>query len=222
MPRADWPKLLDPISPCRHHRHLPPRHKQGTILQCTADAVTTAMEFIRSRQGLPYVALSAADLYDRTRRSDGTSSLGDALPEAMANGVGTVEVSGARWRPGMTPSPEELRMKYRIGDVRYLPTFDEAFAASISGQPVMFSMTWRSGYRTDADGWLTRPTGTKAGHTLFSYKPAMRMTANGPEYGLWIMNSLAWSLETDGCAVVPESELRGVTYFSARTMTHTE
>jgi len=75
---------------------LPPRHQQSNRGQCNPEAGTTALEYLRAMQGLPHVALSAGDLYDR------------AMPSCMslvAPGSTTVTTFWSFSAPASTWSP---------------------------------------------------------------------------------------------------------------------
>lgn len=205
----EWPDLINQFRIGPSHRYKPPVHAQGSIGQCNADAFTTMLEYLRGVAGLPYIQLSAADLFDRIQSWDGGSYIGDAIRVGMLEGVGTAAVSGTIWKPTMTPSSEEDREKFRLKKVFYCPTFKHQMSAVLYGYGLLTSLSWWQKYNPDNNGWLKKVGGLAYGHAMFGYKPAMRKVNNKWEFGIWHMQSWGstWRYKLENCCVFPQSEL---------------
>ena len=194
--------MSDGCSPS--HSFLPPTHYQNGVGQCNADDTTALLEFCRAMQGLPYVQLSAADLYARINGgSDNGSLLEDALTEATTRGVGTAATSGTLWKSGFWKgqAPDAERARFRVTEAYLCPTFGHCMSAVLQGYALSTGIAWFDSYTPDADGWLPRPGGNSGGHAIFGYKPAKR----GSAYGIWHQNSWGESWGLKGKFVIPES-----------------
>jgi hypothetical protein len=207
IPRSEWAARIRAIGDGPDFKDLPPVHDQDGVGQCNCDDTTAALESLRMSQGLPYVKLSAADLYGRINGGvDEGSTLEDAMHEIMTNGVGTAATSGTLWRPGMTPAPPSERTKYRVLEAFLCPTFDHCMSAVIEGFRLSSGIEWFTNYNPNADGWLpVRRIGLAGGHAVFGYKPA----TTGFTYGLWHLNSWGANWGLQGCCVFPESAYKG-------------
>jgi hypothetical protein len=219
--RSEWGDLCAKFSAGSDHPFRPYVHDQDGVGQCNCDATTAVAEHCRAQQGLPFVALSAADLYDRINGgSDRGSLLEDALREMTARGVGTAETCGTLWRRGMRTASAEERGRFRMLEVFHCPTFGHVFSAALSGFAVNSGIMWREGFQPDGDGWLTGRTGSQGGHAVYGYKPAMRQGRGGVEFGIWHQNSWTerWGLR--GCVVFPEWAYEGPVggWFACRLM----
>lgn len=202
IPRSEWDGLIAQYAPGPDHPFLPYVHDQDGIGQCNADATTALAEFTRTVQGLPFVKLSAADLYDRINGGrDQGSLLEDAMSEMLRAGVGTAETSGLLWRRGMRRADESERERYRALEIYKCPTFDHCFSAILQGCGIVTGIMWYPNYNPDSDGWLPRGRGSPGGHAIFGYKPAKR----GGEYGIWHLNSWGERFGKNGRFVIPES-----------------
>ena len=208
IPRPEWDGLIAQYEPGPLHSFLQPTHYQNGVGQCNADDTTALIEFCRAVQGLPYVQLSAADLYARINggRDEG-SLLEDAMAEVIRNGVGTAATCGTLWKRGefRGEAGAAERARFRVLEAYLCPTFDHCFSASLQGFGLSTGIPWYDNYTPDADGWLPRPSGDSGGHAIFGYKPAKRGTA----YGIWHQNSWGESWGLKGKFVIPESAYQG-------------
>ena len=183
-------KLIKQFEAGPSHIHRPPSHVQGTVNQCNADSLTTAMEFQNLVQGNKYVQLSPADLFCRIRQPDGNSYIGDAIAEARVNGVGFASVSGTVYKPSMTVSSDTDRAKNRIKDIFWCPTFEHVLHATIYGFGLISPLTWYTGYKPDSLGWLPPKGGGSAfGHAMFGFKPTFRIENGKIDFAVWYMQS---------------------------------
>jgi hypothetical protein len=200
--RRLWPALIAEAGAGPDHPALPPVHDQQQIGQCNAEAVTAAAEFTRAVQGLPYVRLSAGDLYGRINGGvDRGSLLEQGMAEAMRRGVGTAQTCGTLWRPDMRQAGDDERAGYRVLEAWQCPTFDHLLSAALSGFAIISGVLWYENYGLDGDGWLyRRGSGRVGGHALMSYRPAMR---HG-QYGLWTLQSWGEGWGLRGRFVLPE------------------
>lgn len=212
IPRSEWEGLLaqydslDSFDP-----FLPPVQNQRDIGSCNANTTVAMVEYIRRRQGLPYVQLSPADLYHRVNRGrDAGSLLEDAMREVTTNGIGTAATSGFYWGKydWRGPASQQERRRFRVLEVLNCRTFDHCMSAVLQGFALNTGIMWYDNYTPGSDGWLPRPSGRAGGHAIFGFKPAKR----GAEYGIWHMNS--WGADwprrgSNGLFVIPESAYVG-------------
>ena len=211
IPREEWDDRLKEYSPGPDHAFLPPTRNQEDVGECNAEAGAGAMEFIRAVQGLPYVPLSAADLYARINNGvDQGSLLEDAMRELTQNGIGTVATCGRLWKNGSwkgQASPAE-RAKYRALEVLVCPTFDHCFSATLMGFALVSGVPWHGNYAPGPDGWLPRGGGEVGGHAFLSFKPESR---GAGDYGIRGKQSWGdnWCPRTKNTFVVPEEGYAG-------------
>ena len=186
IPRDRWDELLKAYEDGPDDPHLPYVHDQDGVGQCNCDATTALEESLRMVQGLEFVKLSPADLYDRINGgSDNRSSLPAAMKEMTTRGVGTAATSGLLWHKGMKTASAEERARFMVLEVFLCPTFDHYFSAILSGFKGVSGIRWFNNYTPDSQGWLPQGSGKYGGHAIFSYKPTKR---NGI-YGLWHQQS---------------------------------
>lgn len=217
IPRNEWDARLKEYDSLDHFDPFLdkcPVHDQNGVGQCNADDTTLAMEFARARQGLPYVQLSAADLYHRINggRDEG-SLLEDAMHEAMTNGVGTAATSGTLWKQGYWKgaAPAAERARFKVTKALLLPSFDHFFSAALQGFPLSNGIMWYDNFNPGQDGWLpSRGTGRPGGHAIMGFKPT-KATQHGETYGVWHRQSWGpnWFPKTDNRFVVGESLMSG-------------
>jgi hypothetical protein len=206
IPRASWPGLIAAFDPGPDFPFLPPVHDQDGIGQCNCDDTTALIESCRCEQGLPYVQLSAADLYDRINGGvDEGSMLEDAMHEAIVNGVGTAATSGTVWHRGMRQAPAAERARFKVLEALVCPTFDHCMSAVLQGFKLSTGIVWCSNYTPDADGWLPGPGADVGGHAIFGYKPAVR----SGKFGIWHQNSWGTGWGLGGRFVIPERAYAG-------------
>ena len=206
--RSQWDDLLAGYSPGLEAPGNPPTHDQNGVGQCNADSTALSQEWVRMRQGLPYVRLSGADLYARINGGvDEGSLLEDAMHEMLTNGVGTAATCGELWKQGSYkgPASAEERAKYRVLEAYECPTFDHVFSALLCGFVVQVGVLWYDNYNPDGDGWVPKPRGNAGGHALSSYKPTKR---NGV-YGACTHNSWGDNWGIQGKFVLPEWSFDG-------------
>lgn len=202
IPRDQWPALVAQFPTGPDHPHLPPVHDQDGVGQCNCDDTTAIVESIRMTMGLPYVQLSAADLYARINGgSDNGSMLEDAMSEMLTRGVGTAATCGTLWHRGMRTAPDAERARFRVLEAYLCPTFDHCMSAVLMGFRLSTGIPWYDNYTPDSDGWLPAPRGSSGGHAIFGYKPAAR---NG-KFGIWHQNSWTASFGIGGRFVIPET-----------------
>lgn len=201
IPRGDWDGILAQFASGWENPFLPPVADQDGVGQCNCSATATALEAVRMEQGLPYVQLSAGDLYDRINGGvDRGSLLEDGLAESSKNGIGTVATCGYVWSRRMKTASSTERAKYRVLEFVLCPTFDHCFSAVLQGWKLISGIMWYSNYNPDRDGWLPNGRGSAGGHAIFGYKPTSR---NG-RYGIWHQNSWGPSWGLSGHFVIPE------------------
>lgn len=207
IPRADWDDVVKAAGDGPDHPCLPYVHDQDGIGQCNCDATAALAEFARNCQGLPFVKLSAADLYDRINGGrDQGSMLEDAFEEMRLRGIGMASTSGTLWQRGMTQASAEERSRFMFVKLVRCPTFDHCFSATAQGWGIVSGVMWNDGFKVGSDGWLQLSrTGGNGGHAVFGYKPAKR----GSEYGIWHQNSWKVSWGLGGRCVFPEQMYKG-------------
>lgn len=205
--RSQWPELISQLDPGLDHPCLPYVHDQNGRGQCNANATAALIEYIRACMGLPFVQLSAADLYHRINGGgDNGSLLEDGLRECLQNGIGTAATCGTIWQPGMKLASREERARFRGLEAYICPTFDHVMSAALMGFGVVSGVMWYDNYKPDGDGWLpTRGVGRGGGHAVFGYKPAMR---HG-KFGIGHQNSWTPSWGVQGRGIFPEEMYRG-------------
>jgi len=188
-----WLKNYDSLDEFDPHLDQCPVHDQDGIGQCNADDTVLLIEFIRARQGLPYVQLSAADLYHRINGGvDQGSLLEDAMREVFDNGVGTAATCGTLWRGrNQVQASAAERAKYKVTERFLCPTFEHCFSAVLQGFGLSTGILWYDNFTPGPDGWLpTRGSGQASGHAIMGYKPT-KATQHGDTYAIWHQNS--WS-----------------------------
>lgn len=212
IPRAQW-------KPITLNAYLPPPHDQDGIGQCASSSSCALLEASRTQAGLPYVYLSAGDLYGRREVSGGQdngSTLEDNMNELLYNGVAPVDQSHPYvWNGRLQPSgTSAVRSSYRFSEVYLCPTFEAAVSAIQQGFMVEIGMTWCNNFTPAQNGWLPRRgVGVAGGHALYSYGVAV--AADGT-VGLVTRNSwsASWGGSADGTVdagscIIPESLITG-------------
>lgn len=208
IPRADWPTICKAMGEGPDDPFKPPVHDQDGIGQCNADATTAAGERIRAIAGLPYVQLSAADLYDRINGgADNGSMLEDALQEMTTNGVGTAATCGTIWKRGMHKADAAERRRFVVLECCLCPSFDHVFSAVAKGRSLISGIMWGNADTPNKDGWLPERADQAGGHAIHGFKPAML----GSKFGVWHQQSWGkgWAAEHDNCFVIPEARYKG-------------
>lgn len=208
IPRTEWEALVRGFGDGPGDPFLQAVHDQDGVGQCNCDATTAAAERERARQGLTYIELSSADLYERINGgSDRGSLLEDALVEMTRAGVGTAATAGRIWRRGMTTASSEERSRFKVLEYSLCPDFDRVFSAALKRRSLITGIMWYDNYKPGPDGWLPRGGGRGGGHAIMGFKPAMRMVGGQIEYGIWHRQSWGGNYNPthDNCFVIPES-----------------
>lgn len=199
--RSQWDSQIAAMGGDSDDPFLPYVHDQDGIGQCNCDATAGLAEYTRARQGLPFVKLSAGDLYNRINRGgDNGSLLEDAVHEMLTNGIGTAETCGTLWRRGMKTAGADERGRFKALEVFLCPTFDHVMSAVLCKFGIVSGVPWFNNYTPDSDGWLPPGRGGGGGHAILGYKPTSR---NG-RYGIWHQNSWGIGFGIKGRFVLPE------------------
>lgn len=207
IPRSEWKSIIADFPPPFTYMFLPPLHDQDGAGQCNADAVTTAAECKRMQQGLPYIKLSAPDLYDRINGGrDQGSLLEDGMDESSKNGLAALNDAGGNevWKRGQRLATAEQRLRYRVLEWRRCPTFDHFYSGLLRGDPGVSGVMWRDSDTPDSNGYLPdRPRGNAGGHATFAFYPSLR---NDGMFGAVNRQSWGpgWSPNTNNCFIIPE------------------
>lgn len=180
------------------------------VHNCNADATVGAFQYCRTVQGLPYVELSAADLYHQINGGyDRGSLLEDAMAAMMTSGVGTLATCRSNiWKSPFTPAPASERKLYRVTEAYICPTFDHCMSAVIQGFGMISGIMWPTNDQLDGDGWLQRAS-QAGGHAIFGCVPVGRKRGGSYEYGIGHRNSWTPDWGNRGRFVIPESYYRG-------------
>lgn len=218
VPRADWPGLIAALGNTLDTVWLPPVHDQDGIGMCNCSATAGAGESQRAKQGLPYVKLSAGDLYHRISggRDDG-STLEDGVHAATAEGIASVAVVPyLDWRTTHGAAAAD-RGRFKFLEVFLCPTFDHCASAVLEGFDLISGILWYDNYTPDSDGWLPRPRGRSGGHAIHGYK----LVSRGSEFGIAHQNSWGPNWGVGGKFVIPESAYSGDVggWWAVRSMT---
>jgi len=197
IPRANW-------KPVDLAVFLPPVHDQDGIGQCASSSACTVLEACRRQAGLPYVFLSAGDLYGRVNggRDEG-SMLEDNLAELMNNGVAQVSADAPYlWRRGQA-SPASARQPHRVVEAYLCTSFDAMASAIQQGFLIQHGLMWFDNFEPDANGWLpSRGRGQAGGHALCGYGIAQKTDGT---WGIMTRNSWGSSWGKAGNCIIPES-----------------
>jgi hypothetical protein len=172
------------------------------VHNCNASAICNALEAARKVQGLPFVHLSAGDLYNRISGGvDQGSTLQDGMYAAMNAGVADVgTVPYLDWQKSY-PSAAGVRPNYRALEAFLCPQFDHAVSAVIGGFFVVIGIPWFANYNPDSQGWLpSTQTSEVGGHAMCSFAHAKR----GTTYGLVCANQWTSQWGMGGYCIVPE------------------
>jgi len=195
IPRSQWVEVN--LGLC-----CPPVHDQDGVGQCASDAAVGTVEFARAFAGMPYVKLSAGDLYGRVNGgSDNGSLLEDNLAEILNHGVATAATVPAIWSPRFRPDKNKVdaeRALYGVVEVYQCMDFDDMASAILQGFVVEHGMMWRDGFKVGSDGWLYNASGGRGGHAQMAYGLAFNKKTG--KWGLITQNSwgLSWGGSADG------------------------
>ncbi len=198
IPRDRW-------KPVDMSTFLPPVHDQDGIGQCASSSACTVVEACRAQAGLPYVYLSAGDLYSRVNGGRDQGSMPeDNLNELVTNGVVPAANvpyiwNGRRYTDSATVT---ARKPYRIDEAYLCDSFEAMASALQQGFFIQEAIWWYDGDTPDSQGWLpARGSGSRGGHALAGYGLVQR---NGT-WGIQTRNSWGASWGSGGNCVIPES-----------------
>jgi len=203
IPRAEW-------------RPTDFRHLVAKILDqdgqgaCNAFASVQALMVLRAMAGLPYVELSAGNLYGRINGGrDQGSTLADAIQKLEAEGVcKAATVPHLAWRPATWPSGwREEAKRFRVLEAWDCPTFDHLASAIQLGFAVNLGVLVGSNFEPGPDGWVPPRRGGGGGHAMCGVG-LLRHPQSG-RWGILVANSWgkAWGL--GGYGVLDESYFGG-------------
>ena len=233
LPRVAKPGEVYPIfgeQPSRTRVHIIPRsewkpldfsHLVIKVLDqdgqgaCNTFASVQALHVIRHQVGLPFVELSAGNLYGRINGGvDRGSVIADAILELEKNGVCPVDVvPHLEWRQRRWPSHwKEEAKKFRIVEAWDCPTFDHLASAILHGFPVNLSILVGSNFKPDPDGWLPDYRGGGGGHAMCG----VGLVYDGKRgWGIKVVNSWGQDWGLNGFAIVPESYFKSSPFTDA-------
>lgn len=175
---------------------------QDGIGMCASSGTVNTVEVAREIAGLPYVPLSAGDLYRRVCGGRDQGSLPeDNLSELLTAGIAPLtDCPYLEWRREM---PSQRRGEFKGLEAWRCPTAPHVFTAVQLGFPVLIGYWHHNTDPVDADGWMTRPGGGKGGHAVCG----VGLVERGGAWGLKFENSWSRSFGKDGFAVLPESRV---------------
>lgn len=225
IPRANWkPVTLQTFNG-------PVRDQDGRG-QCVASATCSVLEACRAQAGLPYVYLSAGDLYSNINGGrDNGAILEDAMQWITKFGVATTASVPYVWdgRKHTTAAIVAERKNYMAVEVYTCPTFDAAASAIQQGFHLVEALTWYNSYMSvGKDGWLPPPgRGVAGGHALHGYALVQKADA----WGIGTKNSWNTSFGGSadgtvpvGCCVITESNFDNIPsngFFAVRAVVQT-
>jgi len=201
LPRSEW----KPVS----YRHLVPKildqDGQGA---CTAFASVQTLQTLRAEVGLPFVELSAGNLYGRINGGmDAGSLLSDAIVALEKEGVCKASTVGQLdWHRRNWPANwQEEAAKFRVLEAWDCPSFDQLASALQFGFLVAFGVLVGANFvNVDSDGWVPDRRGGGGGHAMCGVGLAKR----GSTWGIEVANSWGSDWGQAGFGVVPESYFR--------------
>lgn len=200
IPREDW----TPVDWSHFVDKVLDQDGQGA---CNAFASVQAVHVLRRMLGLPFVELSAGNLYGRINGGrDAGSTLVDAIRELEKRGVCTAQtVPHLEWQQHRWPKGwEEEAKKFRVQEAYDCPIFDYIASALLCGFVVNVGIMIGHNFEPDRSGWIPPRRGEAGGHAMC----AVGLLRRGSEWGVKIVNSWGPSWGLDGFAIVPESYFR--------------
>lgn len=202
IPRAQWASL--------DFSHFVPKIlDQDGIGACNAFAAVQAFHVIRKQAGLPFVELSAGNLYGQINGGvDRGSLLGDAVKALKDTGACKAATIGQLdWRPNRWPRNwQEEAKRFRILEAYDCPSFDHIASAILYGFPVDFGIFVGTRFQPDQrSGWLPDYVGGGGGHAMCGVGLAYDDRRG---WGIITANSWGERWGKDGFCIVPESYFR--------------
>lgn len=206
IPRHEWAEI--------DFAHLVPeildQDGQGA---CNAFASVQTLHVLRRQAGLPYVKLSAGNLYGRINGGvDAGSVLSDAIRTLEQEGVCTAAtVPELQWRSSRWPSNwREEAKKFRILEAWDCPSFDHLASALLLGFPVNLGILVGRNFRVGPDGWVADYAGGGGGHAMCGV--GLLYHRERRTWGIKVANSWGRQWGHDGLAVVPESYFKSTPF----------
>lgn len=174
---------------------------------CNAFASVQAVHVLRRMGGLPFVRLSAGNLYGRINGGrDAGSTLADAIRELETRGVCRAElVPELEWRPHRWPPGwQEDARRFRVIEAWDCPSFDHIASAIQLGFGVNIGILIGSNFTPGPDGWIPPRSGRAGGHAMC----AVGLARKGNTWGVKIVNSWGPRWGQRGFGIIPESYFR--------------
>lgn len=204
IPRTEW-------KPVNLATFLPPVYDQDGIGQCASSSACTVFECGRAQAGLPYVHVSAGDLYSRVNGGRDQGSMPeDNLNELITNGVDLAANTPYVWngRQARDAATIARRKPNRIVEAYLCDSFDAMGSALQQGFIIQEAIQWYDTDSVDAEGWLPSSGRGGGGHALCGFGLAQR----GGTWGIMTRNSwsASWGNSKDGTlgagnCIIPES-----------------
>lgn len=210
FPVFDSPRT--PIIPRKEWRPVDWSHFVDQVLDqdgtaaCNAFASVQCMHVLRRMNGLPFVLLSAGNLYGRINNGrDEGSYLSDSLLELQTNGVCRASiVPMLEWRQHRWPPEWKAdAIKFRAVEVYDCPSFDHLVSAILQGFVVNLGIMVGNNFTVQPDGWLRDYTGGYGGHAMCGVGVDFHPTRH--VWGIKVVNSWGDNWGREGFAIVPES-----------------
>lgn len=208
IPRSEW-KPID-------FSHLVPRildqDGQGA---CNAFASVQSLHVLRGEAGLPYVELSAGNLYGRINGgADRGSLISDAIQELEKNGVCPAAiVPQLEWRPSRWPSSwRDQAKRFRVLEAWDCPTFDHLASAIQLGFPVNLGVLVGDRFNPDSDGWLPDYRRGGGGHAMCGVG---LVYGERRGWGIKVANSWGERWGVKGFGILPESYFKSTPFTDA-------
>jgi hypothetical protein len=200
IPRAQWVQ-------CDWSHFINRVLDQGNTGACNAFASVQALHMLRAAAGLPYVELSAGNLYGRINGGrDAGSTLVDAIRELEKRGVCRATLIGhLEWQPHRWPKEwEEDAKRFRVLEAWDCPAFDHIASAIQLGFGVNVGILIGPNFNPGPDGWIPERVGRAGGHAMC----AVGLARKGDVWGIKIVNSWGDKWGKGGFAIIPESYFR--------------